>query len=142
MNDKSVDYIIIYHGLEHLDNPEKTLREMDRVLKIGGIAEIRVPHYASRSAYMFSHKRVFSWTTFTFWEDWLNGWDFIRKECGGGWRAIWSRIMFTQQNTRFFLPFFFEWFFNYNERMKSLYDELACKYIPCYEIWVMLEKVK
>lgn len=62
--DNSIDYILIEDVLEHVNNPEYTLSELKRILKIGGILEIHVPHYRSPCAYMVQHKTYYSWQTF------------------------------------------------------------------------------
>lgn len=41
----TADYILLKHVLEHLDNPVKTIEECHRILKKGGVLEIRVPHW-------------------------------------------------------------------------------------------------
>jgi len=53
----SIDYILASHVIEHLESPEKFLTEMRRILREGGILEIKVPHYKDKSAYCcFSHR--------------------------------------------------------------------------------------
>ncbi len=43
----SVDFILAAHVLEHINYPYKFLRECQRMLKIGGKMEIRVPHVSA-----------------------------------------------------------------------------------------------
>ena len=43
--DNTIDYVKCYHVLEHLLQPEKTLQEIQRVLKVNGTAKIILPHY-------------------------------------------------------------------------------------------------
>lgn len=53
----SVDFILCEHCLEHLKEPELFFREIHRILKIGGIAKIVVPHKDSGLAYStFGHR--------------------------------------------------------------------------------------
>ena len=42
--DNSIDYIYISHTLEHLEYPEKTIEEFNRILKKWGILEIVSPY--------------------------------------------------------------------------------------------------
>lgn len=42
----SVDYVVSSHCLEHVDEPEKCLREVYRVLKPGGISFFYLPHHS------------------------------------------------------------------------------------------------
>lgn len=53
----SVIYISCKHVLEHLKEPEEFFREIYRILKIGGRAEIIVPHYKHFTSYCnFGHR--------------------------------------------------------------------------------------
>ncbi|GAB2690078.1 class I SAM-dependent methyltransferase [Aliiglaciecola sp. 3_MG-2023] len=45
--DNSFDYITTYQTLEHVQNVEKTLNELIRVLKVGGKLKIQAPDYNS-----------------------------------------------------------------------------------------------
>lgn len=38
------DFVLSRHVLEHVDNPEKMIKEIKRVIKKGGIIQIAVPH--------------------------------------------------------------------------------------------------
>ncbi len=60
----SIDKIIANHVLEHSENLIKTMEEIHRVLKPGGIIEIAVPHATSLNAFADpTHKNFF--TVFT-----------------------------------------------------------------------------
>jgi len=43
VNDNSVDVVISFHALEHVDSPIDIVKEIRRVLKTGGVARIIVP---------------------------------------------------------------------------------------------------
>ena len=66
-NEESVAGIHCYHFLEHLEDPIRMLHEMQRVMKIGAIANIVVPYYSSLiAAQDLSHKKFFceeTWKT-------------------------------------------------------------------------------
>jgi 2-polyprenyl-3-methyl-5-hydroxy-6-metoxy-1,4-benzoquinol methylase len=47
------DAVVIWHVLEHVDNPVETLREASRILKPGGIIAIAVPNFGSFQARLF-----------------------------------------------------------------------------------------
>lgn len=79
----SIAGIHCYHFLEHVQDPRRMLREMQRVLKPGGIANICVPHYWGSMAYHdLDHKHNFAIDTWsnTFGAPWYekdrNGWRF------------------------------------------------------------------
>ena len=55
------DEIHLYHVLEHLDDSIKTIEEIYRILKPGGILYLRVPHFSSLYAWGdITHKKAFS----------------------------------------------------------------------------------
>lgn len=59
--DNSFDLIEAFHILEHLDKPFVTMREIHRILKHGGKAIIKVPHF-SRGFTHAEHSRGFDVT--------------------------------------------------------------------------------
>jgi len=50
-NDNSVDEIIIYHTLEHVHNFIPLMEELHRISKDGTIIKVKVPYFASASAF-------------------------------------------------------------------------------------------
>lgn len=66
----SVDVIHCYHFLEHMSDPVKVLLEFQRVLKVGGYANIVVPYYNSHlQAKCLDHKSMFNEST---WDNLFN----------------------------------------------------------------------
>ena len=64
--DEHFDYILCQDILEHLEYIP-VLKDIHRILKIGGILEIRVPHFSSHRNFIDpSHKKLFSIQTFEF----------------------------------------------------------------------------
>lgn len=57
---ESVYYIRAHFVLEHLKNPEFVVNECYRVLKQGGIFDIRLPHFSGGEAYGFGHMTYYS----------------------------------------------------------------------------------
>lgn len=58
-----------YHVLEHLNNPIGKMEEFHRILKIGGVLHIRVPHFSSMGAFTdITHKRPFGFMSFDCFE--------------------------------------------------------------------------
>ncbi|MBD8679944.1 methyltransferase domain-containing protein [Sphingomonas sp. CFBP 13720] len=63
--DDSFDAIVSKSSLEHVDDVVKTVVELYRILKPGGILEVWVPHYSGPDAYRDpTHKTFFAYTTF------------------------------------------------------------------------------
>jgi SAM-dependent methyltransferase len=62
---KSFDYVHASHVMEHLHNTVEVMEEIHRLLKPGGHALIRVPHYSGQMAYCNpQHVRFFSLGSF------------------------------------------------------------------------------
>jgi len=59
--DNSVDYILASHIIEHLEDPDKFLRECHRILKKGGRMKIKTPHVTAWGGAFgtFHHKHHF-----------------------------------------------------------------------------------
>lgn len=67
--DNSIDEILAYDVLEHLDNFIASLEEIYRILKPGGICRLSVPYWNSWCAYSDpTHKRGFHETAFYFFD--------------------------------------------------------------------------
>lgn len=80
---ESIACIHAYHFLEHLRDPRRMLKEIQRVLMIGGVANIVVPHYSCSMAHQdLDHKHTFALDTWanTFRSDFYakghDGWKF------------------------------------------------------------------
>jgi len=62
---RSVSEIHLYHVLEHIHEPLKKMEELYRILKLGGIVYLRVPHFSSMGAFSdITHIRPFGYTSF------------------------------------------------------------------------------
>lgn len=63
IKDKTYDYVLLSHILEHFDDPIPILEEMIRITKKGGKIEIRVPN-ETYGLEFFGHKCAFTPNTF------------------------------------------------------------------------------
>ena len=61
--DNSVDEVFSEHFLEHVVDFEKTVLEMHRILKPGGLLHFKVPHFTSPYFPWFLHRQSFSTIT-------------------------------------------------------------------------------
>ena len=62
--DNSADYVLLKHVLEHLDDIILVMNELHRIVKRGGIVEIRVPFYTNFQALTHvQHKHFFAYGT-------------------------------------------------------------------------------
>jgi predicted SAM-dependent methyltransferase len=62
--DASVDAAAMFHFLEHVEELERTILEVHRILKPGGTFWVIVPHAKHPAAYDISHRHRFTSTTF------------------------------------------------------------------------------
>ena len=62
--EESVDKIYLTHVLEHFANPKEILEECHRILKVGGLLEVVVPHSSCAMAVgCLGHYRTYSYDT-------------------------------------------------------------------------------
>ena len=66
-DNEQFDAIFANQVLEHVDKLTEIMKELSRILKVGGKLTLDVPHFTSNSSYMDpTHKRLFAYTTFDF----------------------------------------------------------------------------
>ncbi len=79
----SVDEIILMDVLEHVEDVIKTVEELHRILKKGGLIYARVPYWNSWAAYADpTHKRGFHEFSFSFYDpgsDWCKSRPYYTK---------------------------------------------------------------
>ena len=61
--DQSVDEVLAEHFLEHVSDYEKTIGEIHRILKPGGLFHFKVPHFRSPFFPSHFHRQAFSTIT-------------------------------------------------------------------------------
>lgn len=126
------DYIYCSHVLEHVEDLFKTLGELQRILKAGGVIHIRVPHFSNGNGYNdLSHKRFFGWFTF--------------KQISEGYynrkfnlKIVKQRYNFLAENHPI-LNSLFSWIFNILP--KQFYERFLCWIFPVGEIEIKLRKI-
>lgn len=138
-DDDTFEFILCQDILEHLEYIP-LLKELHRILKKGGIVEIRVPHFSSRFNFIDpTHKKRFSIQTFDFFTDVpLFGrsyyFDFHFEE------VVYRKITFSK-SPLFFLNYFFEPFFNLSNKMKYFYEASFCaRMFPAANVLIKLKK--
>lgn len=63
--DDTFDEVRSVSSLEHVDDFIRTVVELHRIMKPGGLLRVLVPHYSGADAYRDpTHKTFFAWTTF------------------------------------------------------------------------------
>lgn len=134
--DNSVDEILCYHVLEHINNFVPLVKEMHRVCKAGAKIYVRVPFYASWGQYNDpTHVRFFSLYTF----------DYFRKSEYSHETGT-SKDMFdidVEFNYGIYRLKMFNFFMNpIINFWKDFYVRFLAFIIPCAEIRYELEVLK
>jgi len=144
--DNRISAVYSYHFFEHVNNVEKLLAEVDRVLIVGGRFIVVVPHFSNPYFYSdYTHLNFFGLYSFSYFsQDHI----FSRKV-----PHYQKNINFKLQAVKLIFkspkPFYFRWgikkiaqfFFNLNTYLKELYEEFFCYLIPCYEIKFVIKKI-
>lgn len=123
------DYVYCSHILEHVEDLFKTLKELERITKIGGLIHIKVPHFSNGNGYNdLSHKRFFGWFTFDqiLNSYYNNDFDFLIED---------KRFNFIANNRLSFFSIF------YNLMPKKFYERFLCWIFPVGEIEIKLRKI-
>jgi ubiquinone/menaquinone biosynthesis C-methylase UbiE len=146
IEDGSVDHIYSSHFFEHIDDVSRLVKEITRILKVGGSIKVIVPHFSN--PYFFSdytHKTFFGLYSFSY---------FARDEIYQrrvpmyfdlSDRLALKDVKLVFKSTRPFyfryaIKKFFEKIFNSTRYMQELYEENLSNFVSCYEIHFSLEK--
>lgn len=137
--DNSMDYILCQDVLEHIEYLP-LLEDIYRMLKPGGIVEIRVPHFSSRFNYIDpTHKKMFSVETFDFFTakaPFGRAYYFERHFS----RVIYRRIVFSK-GWVFFINYLTEPVINCCQSMRRFYEaSFLSRLFPSANIVVKLQK--
>lgn len=142
----SVAAIYSSHFLEHLDDPLPVLVEMARVLRPGGLLEIRVPHFANPYYYSDpTHETFFGLYTLDYWgvrSDSRRSVPPVSEQLPLVMRA--RRLKFKSDPAfpaRRLLKQGIEALVNLNPGTQELHEEVLAWTIPPYEIQFLLSKV-
>lgn len=129
------DEIYCKDVLEHVDYIP-LLKEIHRILRMGGIVKIRVPHFTSKNLYIDpTHKHGFSFDTFKFFtnsHERAYYFDFHFSEAK----------VYLEFDKKWYLPwnFVLESFFNLNWRFISFWELTPLRIFPADCLWITLTK--
>jgi ubiquinone/menaquinone biosynthesis C-methylase UbiE len=147
MDSESVQKIYSSHFLEHHEHPSTVLREMVRVLKVGGQLELRVPHRSDPWYYSDpTHKHFFGLYSFAYYFHCTQ----LRRELPQYCRidgASIQKIALRFGSTR---PFYLrhalkklvQLVVNLTGYFQELYEEALSSLVPCSEVYVLVVKEK
>jgi len=137
-DDNSFDEILCQDVLEHV-SLTPLIKEIHRILKAGGVLNIRVPHFTSRNNFIDpTHVKTFSFQTFQF---------FVKDalyDRGYYFDFHFDEILSTHltfEKGYFVWNYIAEWFFNLNKKTKVLYEATFFRNLfPAENIIVRLKK--
>ena len=123
-NDESIDHIEMHQVLEHLDDHNRAMAEIHRILRRGGTAYISVPHFTWQYAFHDpTHKSFWGYQTFLYYVSRGGYFDFsfssvkVRLEFGKG-RAVYNYLI--------------EWIAN---RWPYLYESSPLRLFPAIKVY-------
>ena len=138
-----VDSVYAKSLLEHIDNLEALLIDVQRVLKIDGTFHIYVPHWSNPFYYSdYTHVRFFGLATF----------DYFIKSSKQIYRRVpvYTELQYEVNNVclLFESPFSllrwimkaFQWAINQNVGLQTFYEFHISHLIPCYAIEFILKR--
>jgi predicted SAM-dependent methyltransferase len=139
-SDNSIDEILCISILEHLDNPEKAIKEMWRISKPNCQITIEVPHFSSWSSWGdITHKRPFNSTSLLSFSHLKK--HRISKTLLNSHKEVFevkSKIIFGKIK-KFFL---FSLIFNMNNYSKGFYERHLCYIFPAGGLVFKLRVIK
>ncbi len=136
--DSCVDQIHCRSVLEHLENFERIMMDIIRVLKPDGTAHIFVPHFSNPYFYSdYTHKRTFGLYTFYYFVDEAHQ---LKRKVPIFYTD--TRIRIVSLKLIFRSPFWlgrqlrklFGFFVNLSPTCQEFYEQYLCCLVPCHGI--------
>ena len=127
--DDSVDEVSMVHCLEHLDDHNRGMKEIYRILKKGAKAKLIVPHFTWQYAYADpTHKHFFAYWTFFYYTKKGGYFDFAFSSC---------KVKIVFGKTLSFWNWLLEPLFNL---MPNIYEQSVLRMFPAIHISAELVK--
>lgn len=142
----SVDEVYAYHFIEHVDDINKLMRELSRIMKADGLIEFVAPHFSN--PYFYSdptHRSLFGLYTFCYFS--------VDSPFQRAVPTYQKDILFRLERADLIFkssrPFYIRYamksligkLFNSCSYMKEFYEENLCYLFPCYEIRYRLHRI-
>lgn len=133
IKDSCIDIVLSKNFLEHLNDIITHFKEVERILKNGGIYEIVVPYWTSPLSPWISHKRMFSYESFQAFNQKHRGWESFHRETGLNFKIEKCKIIFANR-------FPFNLINNLINFFPKFYDRFFSHLLPSIEMYVRLKK--
>lgn len=128
------DYILAQNIIEHLDNFDGAIKELNRILKKKGILDIIVPYHSQEVSEF--HKRFFRYNSFSV----SNLENLERKKLFSSFKMVKRKIIF-RKNFPFWLNIIPEAIFNLHPKIALFYEYTCLRNLfPAYLINYKLKK--
>jgi len=125
----SVDEIYMAQCLEHLEDRNRAMKEIHRILKEGGTAIIKVPHFTWQLAYTDpTHRHFFAYNTFSYYAHDCGYFDFMFSSCK-------TRLIFGKRLSKW--NYILEPIFN---KFPNVYEQSPLRIFPALSIEAVLQK--
>ena len=128
----SAQEIMINHCLEHLQDPDKVIHELHRILRSGGKLTVRVPHFTSSGAFSPLHKTYWHTRIFDHYVKNKSLATHSLEEHKPLFASLRKRIRFTKGFA--FWNHLIEWVVNINDATRRVYECHFCFIFPAFEI--------
>jgi SAM-dependent methyltransferase len=140
---ESVDEVHSFHFFEHVPDVPLLLKELQRVLKKGGLIEVVVPHFSNAYFYSdYTHKTFFGLYSFSY----LVHDNILKRRVPTYTEHIQLELKKVQLRFKASLYInrpiraFWQLLFNCTNLMKEWYEDSWSRNFPCYEIQFILTK--
>lgn len=139
-----VDRLYSSHFLEHVEDLDGLMTQLDKLIKPGGSLEIIVPHFSNPYYYSdYTHKIFFGLYSFSYLAE-----DALLKRKVPTYNRQ-NNFKLVNVHLRFQSPFFARHrvkkhlgkIINLNRYTKEFYEENLCYLFPCYDIKYELRKL-
>ena len=141
-----VENVYSYHCFEHLNNLDRIMDQLARVMMPKGKLHVEVPHFSNPYYYSdHTHRQPFGLYSFSY----LAKEELFRRRCPTYQRQVHFELKRAKLVFKSPPPFYgrysvkkiFQIIFNLNRYMMEFYEENLCWMIPCYEICYDLERL-
>ena len=144
LKDSCVDAIYTYHSLEHFDDFESVMKEISRVLKLGGKLIGAVPHFSNPYFYSdYTHKILFGLYTFSYFSkqkhfkrtvpEFYNDLNFKINTISLGFHSPFRGRRYIKKAIQSIV--------NSCNFLQEFYEENLCYLLPAYDIKFEIEKI-
>jgi len=142
--DHSVDAIYSSHFVEHIEDLVGLVREIERVLKPGGLVRTIVPHFSNPYFYSdYTHKRPFGLYSFSYLSADALLWRKVPRYVDTPFDLISVKLIFKAPSPFYIarvMSHFVQALVNVCELTKEWYERRVCFLLPCYEVEYVIRK--